>query len=108
MIATEIVAGTNNSDTEAALEISSTFFEIKRNGLNLASGYALEALHWAVENDIINGKGGGVYVAATGRFNMNGGVISSIQLNQSTVSDRHSPFCNSQFAFVFLPQRKTL
>ena len=37
-ITTERMAGMKNSDTEAAPEIRSTFFEVNRNGLNLASG----------------------------------------------------------------------
>ena len=38
VIAIEMTVGIKNSDTEAAPEIKSTFFDVKRNGLNLASG----------------------------------------------------------------------
>ena len=38
VIAIEMTVGIKNSDTEVMPEISSTFFEVKRNGLNLASG----------------------------------------------------------------------
>ena len=38
VITTERMAGMKNSDTEATPEIKSTFFEVKRNGLNFFSG----------------------------------------------------------------------
>ena len=34
--------------------------ELHFNDADEASGYALDALRWAVENGIINGKGGGI------------------------------------------------
>ena len=34
--------------------------ELHFNDADKASGYALDALRWAVENGVINGKGGGI------------------------------------------------